>query len=32
LFCEGEAEGAEGDAKFVVVEVAVAVEVEEGEL
>ena len=31
-FAEGEAEGAEGDAEFVVVEVAVAVEVEEGEL
>lgn len=32
MFWEGEAEGAEGDAEFVVVEVLVAVEVEESEL
>lgn len=32
LFWEGKAQGAEGDAELVVVEVAVAVQVEEGEL
>jgi hypothetical protein len=32
LFCECEAQGTESDAKFVIVQVTVAIEIEEGEL